>query len=292
MLHFFGRRSAFYKEQNSAFFIRDHSLILIDCPMSTFHKLVALMDREDPPDAAFTDRKDIKTITILVTHTHGDHVGGIAMLIFYAFYVWHIPVTVAAPSAEVAEDLRYLIERLEGCEPSAYTITSAGNLPWVRNVIPTEHTPALSGRCFGYRLDLPDEIAVYTGDTCTLAPFLPYLSGSAADVLPESSPAGGDSSSAGGESNQAGADSSQAGTENGPAGGDSSSAGGEMKKPVSLYTEAAAFPSPVHLAIKDILPVLQELTGKGIQVYLMHMDDEEAIGEAIRGTEIRFAPLI
>jgi len=264
MLHFFGRRSAFYKEQNSAFFIRDHSLILIDCPMSTFHKLVALMDREDPPDAAFTDRKDIKTITILVTHTHGDHVGGIAMLIFYAFYVWHIPVTVAAPSAEVAEDLRYLIERLEGCEPSAYTITSAGNLPWVRNVIPTEHTPALSGRCFGYRLDLPDEIAVYTGDTCTLAPFLPYLSGSAADVLPESSPAGGDSSSA----------------------------GGEMKKPVSLYTEAAAFPSPVHLAIKDILPVLQELTGKGIQVYLMHMDDEEAIGEAIRGTEIRFAPLI
>ena len=36
MLTFLGRGSAFADEHNSAFFIHDGNLILIDCPMSSF----------------------------------------------------------------------------------------------------------------------------------------------------------------------------------------------------------------------------------------------------------------
>ena len=39
MLHFFGRGSAFDEQQNSAFFADEDDVILIDCPMSSFHKL-------------------------------------------------------------------------------------------------------------------------------------------------------------------------------------------------------------------------------------------------------------
>ena len=39
MLTFLGRGSAFADEHNSAFFVNESDLILIDCPMSSFEKL-------------------------------------------------------------------------------------------------------------------------------------------------------------------------------------------------------------------------------------------------------------
>ena len=108
LLQFFGRRSAFFEQQNSAFFIQDHQLILIDCPMSSFHRL-----KELGPENLVGGPVD--QIQILVTHTHGDHIGGIPMLIHYCYYILHIPVVVGAPSEEVRKDLEFFIERLEGC---------------------------------------------------------------------------------------------------------------------------------------------------------------------------------
>ena len=35
--------------------------------------------------------------------------------------------------------------------------------------------PELEGKCFGYQLNINGKNIVYTGDTCTLEPFLPYL---------------------------------------------------------------------------------------------------------------------
>lgn len=59
-----------------------------------------------------------------------------------------------------------------------------------------------------------------------------------------------------------------------------------------LYTEAAAFDSGVHLYIDRILPELKRLCADGVQVYLMHLDDEAALAEKIKDTGIAFAPLI
>ncbi len=233
MLQFFGRGSAFEKEQNSAFFVDQGDLVLFDCPMSAFHRLKAI-----GPDKLTYPHKT-ETIYVLVTHTHCDHTGGLPMLIHYAFYVWHLPVVVAAPSSEVRDDLEYLIGRLDGCNPASYTLTTANTLDrWKVAAIPTSHSPSLSGRCFGYSLLAGDRPLVYTGDTCTLEPFLPYL-----------------------------------------------------EPGVTLYTEAAATFSPVHLYIHDRLPLLSELAAKGITVFLMHLDDEAQIQNAIDGTSLTLAPL-
>ena len=227
MLQFLGRGSAFSDEQNCAFFEADGELILLDCPMSAFHKI-----RHIEPE--------VSGITVLVTHTHSDHCGGIPMLIHFAKHWLHVPVTVVAPTAEVADDLRYLIERLDGCSPEAYTLVTADVLQsdWFSAAVPVTHAEALDGRCFGYVLRISGKDVVYTGDTASLSPFLPYL--------------------------HAGA---------------------------FLYTETATFDSGVHLYIDDLLPELRRLTASGVHVYLMHLDDEDAVMQRIAGTGLDLAPL-
>ncbi|MBQ3841451.1 MAG: hypothetical protein II820_02045 [Ruminiclostridium sp.] len=170
ILRFLGRGSAFTDENNSAFFTSGNELVLTDLPMSSFCKL-----RRYGPDTL--SGKENCDITVLVTHTHGDHTGGIATLIHYTFYVIKRKVTVIAPSQEVADDLRLLIERLEGCCPESFELVTANeaNRPWLKDVIPTHHAPQLEGRCFGYRFCIDGENVVYTGDTAVIEPFLPYL---------------------------------------------------------------------------------------------------------------------
>ncbi|MBQ6040861.1 MAG: ribonuclease Z [Oscillospiraceae bacterium] len=164
MLQFLGRGSAFADTQNCAFFEADGALILLDCPMSAFHRLRYMQKRFD-------------RIAVLVTHTHSDHIGGIPMLIHFAKHVLHIPVTVIAPTQEVADDLRYLIERLDGCSPDAYAMLTADALraDWFVSAVPVKHAEALAGRCFGYVLRIGGRDVIYTGDTASLSPFLPYL---------------------------------------------------------------------------------------------------------------------
>jgi len=257
MLRFFGRGSAFADIQNSAFFVDGERLVMIDCPMSSFHVLrregpnaVAAAYQSSIRESSSTPAEtgedpdstpDIRHLYVLVTHTHGDHVGGIPMLIHYAYYIWHIPLTVIAPSDEVREDLEFLINRLEGCGSDTYElITADDTMPWGLQVIPTSHTVELEGRCFGFRLVINGRTVVYTGDTNTLAPFLPYLEG-----VPGA----------------------------------------------QFYTEVAVFSTPVHLYIYATLDELKSLTAAGVEVFLMHLDDEEHILTAIEGTGIQPAPL-
>ena len=240
MLKFFGRASAFETPQNSAFFIDDTNLVLLDCPMSTFHILKDSFDD-------ISDKK-IQRITVLVTHTHGDHICGIPMLIHYCFFILHIPVVVAAPSREVKEDLYFYLNRMEGCNPSGYSLITADTLTsFVKDVIPTTHTQELEGRCFGYHINIEGNDIIYTGDTNTLEPFKKYLE-------PDNNAE-------------------------------------DLKHSISFYTEAASVKSPVHIYINEVLDYLSELPFKGINVYLMHMDNEEIIKELIKDTNIKLAPL-
>ena len=228
MLRFLGRGSAFTREQNSAYFEADNELILIDCPMSSFAKLKT------------KDLALFRHIYVLITHTHGDHCGGVGMLIDYLFFVVKVPVTVVAPSGEVCGDLRYLLKNIEGCSDSWYELITAKDLdkPWFSEVIPTTHTNELTGKCFGYSLKVDDRNVIYTGDTNTLEPFEKYIT-----------------------------------------------------EGTLLYMEISSVKTDVHIFCEDVYGKIKEYTAKGVQVFLMHLDNEERIGEIMKGSGAVMAPL-
>ena len=116
-------------------------------------------------------------VYVLVTHTHGDHVGGIGMLIDLLEFTVKTPITIVAPSKDVEADLFYLISRIEGCSSSWYDLISVEDLDkdWFVCSIPTSHTEELAGKCYGYCLNIDGNNVVYTGDTNTLIPFEKYL---------------------------------------------------------------------------------------------------------------------
>ena len=166
MLTFLGRGSAFTKEHNCAYFVDGNDLILLDCPMSAFSKLKS------------RGLFGYDSVYVLITHTHGDHVGGLGMLIAYCHYVENKHVTVIAPSMRVYEDLSYLLTNIEGCDPTSFDLLVSTNLrkPWFGESIATTHTDELDGKCFGYRLVIDETNVIYTGDTNTLIPFEKHLS--------------------------------------------------------------------------------------------------------------------
>lgn len=165
MLRFLGRGSAFSNENNCAFFVEEKTLVLLDCPMSAFAKL-------KEKNLAAYDR-----IVVLVTHTHGDHSSGIGMLVDYCYFVAKTPITVVVPCEAVCSDIRFLLRNLEGCNDAWYELLLAEDIheTWFRKAVPTTHSEELAGKCFGYVLSVKGQNVVYTGDSNTIDPFLPYL---------------------------------------------------------------------------------------------------------------------
>lgn len=82
-----------------------------------------------------------------------------------------------SPSVSVIKDISTILT-IEGNELSwcrLVTVTGISELEWFRNAILTKHSPQLDGKCFGYHLVVDNTNVIYTGDTSTLEPFLPYL---------------------------------------------------------------------------------------------------------------------
>lgn len=165
-LKFFGRGSGFADEHTSAYFSTEtKEMVIIDCPVSTFQKMKHI------------DLTDCERFYVLVTHTHGDHVGGLGLFVQYAFFALKKPVTIVAPSTAVANDISTILT-IEGNELSwceLVTVADVTDKAWFGDCILTKHSPQLEGKCFGYRLLVDDTNVVYTGDTSTLEPFMPYL---------------------------------------------------------------------------------------------------------------------
>ena len=175
MLKFLGRGAGFSDEHNGACFGYEDKLILMDCPMITFKRL------KNQGLSCFAGRA-VEEIVVVVTHTHSDHVAGLALTIHMARFIWKLKVKVVAPSEEVAHDLEYLLYRLDGCSRETCTVLTAEDYMieemgrgWLKEVIPTVHVPELEGRCFGYRLSIDGKNVIYTGDTATLEPYMEYL---------------------------------------------------------------------------------------------------------------------
>ena len=167
VLNFLGRGSGFSAEHTSAYFTTDSKeMVVIDCPMSTFQKL--------------EKKKDLTSFEkfyILITHTHGDHIGGLGLFVQYAYFTLKKPVVVVAPSEAVKDDIETVL-RIEGNELSwckLVTVDAIREKEWFGDCILTQHSPQLENKCFGYHLIVNDTDVVYTGDTSTLTPFLPFL---------------------------------------------------------------------------------------------------------------------
>ena len=145
----------------------DNELVLIDCPATAYQKIKKM------------NWQQYDNIYILITHTHGDHCGGVGTMLQHVWCVSGMKkkVTIVAPSGEVRDDLLMLLTRIEGCEKEWFDIITADELKkdWFRAAVPTTHVKPLEGRCFGYQLEIQGKNAVYTGDTATLDPFIPLL---------------------------------------------------------------------------------------------------------------------
>ena len=165
-LKFFGRGSGFADEHTSAYFSAENKeMVIIDCPVSTFQKLKHM------------DLSEYKKFCVLITHTHGDHIGGLGLFVQYAFFTLKKPVVVVAPSTSVIKDIATVLT-IEGNELSWCKLVTVADIvgrEWFCDFILTKHSPQLENKCFGYHLIVDDTNIIYTGDTSTLEPFLPYL---------------------------------------------------------------------------------------------------------------------
>ena len=230
-LQFLGRGSGFANEHTSAYFVAgERDLFLLDCPSSTFTKVKNF------------DLSAYENFFVLITHTHGDHVGGLGLWAQYCFFVLNKKLNILAPSEEVKKDIETILT-IEGNSSDWYNLSVinsdncySDNL-YIECIL-TKHSPQLDGKCFGYYIEnsiydendsCNDHFFIYTGDTSTLEPF---------------------------ESN--------------------------FEYCSEIYVDVSVFYGQIHLKLEDALPQLIELTKQDIKVYLMHLDDTQAAEKIIK----------
>lgn len=153
VLTFLGKDSGFGDENNSAYIEKNDKFILIDCGFTVFEKLKKI------------DFNKYKNIEIIITHLHNDHAGSLSQFILYLWFKYNKKTTVYC-------NCKYIKEYLEitGTTPEAYEIKkSAPNIEFIK----TEHAKELDA--YGFKMKILGKNIVYTGDTKTLEPYIPYL---------------------------------------------------------------------------------------------------------------------
>lgn len=204
-LTFIGRDSGFGEKNNSAYFELDNELYLIDCGFTVFEDIIKRFNFNN-----------YKNINIIITHLHNDHAGSLSQVILYLWYIFNKKTTVITKCEKIKEYLT-----ITGTPEDIYILKNKLD---ILEFIKTEHVKHLDA--YGFYLELNSKKIIYTGDTCTLAPFIPYYDNA-----------------------------------------------NELYVDVSKYGGA-------HLKIDDIYPVLKDLKLKGLNIYLMHLDDKEYIKQA------------
>ena len=104
-------------------------------------------------------------IEIIITHLHNDHAGSLSQFILYIWFVYHKKVTVFCNCQKIKEYLD-----ITGTTKEAYELKTNTNF---LEFIKTEHAKELDS--YGFKLNLNGKTIIYTGDTATLDPFIPYL---------------------------------------------------------------------------------------------------------------------
>lgn len=153
-LTFLGSDAGFGDNNNSAYVELEDKLIIIDCGITVFNIAKQKFD--------FNKYKEIN---IIITHLHNDHAGSLSQLILYLWFVFNKKVKVISACENIKEYLK-----ITGTTDEAYIIiNSDNNIEFIK----TEHAKELD--CYGFYLNINNRKIVYTGDTQTLKPFIPYL---------------------------------------------------------------------------------------------------------------------
>jgi len=153
-LTFLGRDSGFGEKNNSAYFEDNNNLFLIDCGLTVFQQL------KNNFDLARYSR-----ISVIITHLHNDHAGSLSQLILYLWFVLKKKTTIITNCINI----RQFLDTTGTPQESYELLNSLPNLKFIK----TEHSPYLDA--YGFNLNFNNRNIIYTGDTNTLQPFLPYM---------------------------------------------------------------------------------------------------------------------
>ena len=159
-LKFLGRGSAFNPKEgnNSAYFIENNQLFLIDCGESIFKSLIENNVLEN-----------IETINLMITHTHSDHIGSLGSLVMYSFYTLGKPLNIILPmDAKHLPNIEKILDGF-GCLKSMYNFvlekTFDNKYEMFQNIryIETLHCDELNS--YSLLFSTSKGIVYYSGDT-------------------------------------------------------------------------------------------------------------------------------
>ena len=152
VIRFLGCGSAFnpLMGNTSAYFKKGDNLFLIDAGETVFSELFK--------------RKllaESENIYVLITHTHGDHVGSLPSILSYTYYVLGKKVTIVYPDKSLIQLLD-----LMGISRDIYKIITDKTVS-IENVliqaVEVKHEENI--KCFGYILDICGKKIYYSGDS-------------------------------------------------------------------------------------------------------------------------------
>lgn len=98
---------------------------------------------------------------------HNDHCGSLSQFILYNWFVNKKKTTIISKCEKIAKYLE-----ITGTTKDSYIIVDKyPNIEFIK----TEHVKELDA--YGFMMNINEKKIVYTGDTSTLNPFIPYLQG-------------------------------------------------------------------------------------------------------------------
>lgn len=159
-LKFLGRGAAFNPKEgnNSAYFISNNELFLIDSGETTFERLI---------------KKDILSsvneVNLMITHTHSDHIGSLGSLAAYIYYILHKRLNIILPkNPEYLDNIQSILDSF-GTKAQSYKYIDESEFDDKYDefksirFIKTKHTDEL--KCYGLIFETDDGIIYYSGDT-------------------------------------------------------------------------------------------------------------------------------
>ena len=153
-IKFLGRDSGFGDDNNSGYLEINNDLLIIDCGFAVFNNIKKKFDYNK-----------YDNVYVLITHLHNDHAGSLSQFILYMWFVFHKKVIVVTK----CEQMKLFLD-ISGTVEEGYEITdSALGIEFIK----TEHVVQLDS--YGFKMTVAGKKIMYTGDTCTLEPFMPYV---------------------------------------------------------------------------------------------------------------------